>query len=130
MRSRRRCAAALLAFAACGAQARVHVVTANDDMTFTPASITIYQGDVVRFANGGTLPHNVHADDGSFKCSIDCSLHNAPSATSWQVSRTFNRIGTIGYYCDAHGNLDGGMRGAIVVIDRVFVDGFDAETGN
>lgn len=119
-----RCAAAAFALAACGARATVHVVTANDDMTFTPATLTIYQGDVVRFTNGGGL-HNVHADDNSFVCSIDCSLHNAPSAANWQVSRQFNRLGTIGYYCDQHGNLTSGMRGSISVIDRVFVDGFD-----
>ena len=129
-RLRLRCAAALLGLAACGAQARVYVVTANDDMTFTPAQITIYQRDVVRFVNGGNLPHNVHADDGSFTCAVDCNLHTAPNDTHWQVSRTFNSLGTIGYYCDAHGNLAGGMRGTIVVIDRVFVDSFDAEGGN
>ncbi len=115
---------AVLILAAANARAAVHVVTANNDMTFTPASLTINQGDIVRFVNGGGL-HNVHADDGSFVCSIDCNLHNAPSATSWQVSRQFNRLGTIGYYCDQHGNASSGMRGSITVIDRVFVDGFE-----
>lgn len=95
-------------------------------MTFTPAQLTIYQGDVVRFVNGGGL-HNVHADDGSFVCSIDCSLHNAPSALDWQVSIRFNRLGEIGYYCEQHGDLSSGMRGSITVIDRIFVDGFDAQ---
>lgn len=112
------------ALAAASAQATVHVVTANDDMTFTPASLTVHQGDIVRFVNGGGL-HNVHADDNSFVCAIDCNLHNAPSATTWQVSRQFNRLGTIGYYCEQHGDLNGGMRGSITVIDRVFVDGFE-----
>jgi len=37
----------------------------------------------------------------------------------------FNQLGTIGYYCDQHGDTTSGMRGAITVIDRVFVDGFD-----
>lgn len=105
-------------------QASVYVVTANPDMTFTPADITIHQGDVVRFENAGGL-HNVHADDGSFVCSLDCNLHNAPDASPWRVSRTFNRIGTIGYYCEQHGDLTSGMRGSITVLDRVFVDGFD-----
>ena len=117
--------AAMVAFAATHAHAAVHVVTANNDMTFTPASLTIYQGDVVTFKNGGGL-HNVHADDGSFVCAVDCNLHTAPSATAWQVSRQFNRLGTIGYYCEQHGDTSSGMRGVITVIDRVFVDGFDA----
>ncbi|MBZ0223948.1 MAG: hypothetical protein K8F35_13065 [Dokdonella sp.] len=111
-------------FGAGAAQATVHVVTANDDMTFTPAQLTIHQGDIVRFVNGGGL-HNVRADDDSFICALDCNLHGAPSAQLWQVSRQFNRLGTIGYYCEQHGDLTSGMRGSITVIDRVFVDGFD-----
>ena len=43
----------------------------------------------------------------------------------WQVSVRFNRLGTIGYYCDQHGDLTSGMRGAVTVIDRIFVDGFE-----
>lgn len=111
-------------FATVSANATVHVVTANSDLTFTPASLTIYQGDIVRFTNGGGL-HNVRADDDSFICSVDCNLHHSPSATAWQVSVQIDRLGTIGYYCEQHGDLTSGMRGSITVIDRVFVDGFD-----
>lgn len=113
------------AFALAPAGARTFVVTANADMTFTPATIEIYRGDSIRFVNGGGV-HNVHADDGSFVCALDCSLHNAPSDRPWQVSVRFNRLGTIGYYCEQHGDTASGMRGSITVIDRVFVDGFDA----
>ncbi len=108
-----------------GVFAAVHVVTANPDMTFTPATLTIHQYDIVRFVNGGGL-HNVRADDGSFVCALDCNLHTAPSAQPWQVSRQFNRLGTLGYYCEQHGDTSSGMRGTIIVIDRVFVDGFDS----
>jgi plastocyanin len=93
-------------------------------MTFTPAQLTIFQGDIVRFVIGGGL-HNVGADDDSFICALDCNLHGAPSSQPWQVSRTFNRLGDIGYYCEQHGDLTSGMRGSIIVIDRVFIDGFD-----
>ncbi len=115
--------AVVLACAAGSAQATVHVVTANG-MTFSPSSLTIHQGDIVRFVNAGGL-HNVRADDDSFRCAVDCSLHNAPSALQWQVSRRFDRLGEIGYYCEQHGDQSSGMRGLIIVIDRVFVDGFD-----
>ena len=113
-----------LAALATSAQATVYVVTANPDMTFTPASITIYQGDAIRFENAGGL-HNVHADDNRFICSLNCSTNNAPSELPWSVIVRFNQLGTIGYYCDQHGNTTSGMRGAVTVIDRVFVDGFD-----
>lgn len=112
--------------AACApAHAAIHVVTANPDMTFTPASITIYQGDAIRFENAGGV-HNVHADDNRFICSINCTTNNAPSDANWSVVVRFNQIDTVGYYCDQHGNTTSGMRGSITVIDRVFVDGFDA----
>jgi len=119
-----RALALALALLAANAQARTFVVTANEDMTFTPAQLTIYQGDVIRFVNGGGL-HNVHADDNSFICALDCNLHGAPSSQPWQVSRTCNRPGDIGYYCEQHGDRTSGMRGSITVIDRLFVDGFD-----
>jgi plastocyanin len=106
------------------APATVYVVTANDDMTFTPASITIHQGDAIRFENAGGV-HNVHADDDSFICSLNCNTNNAPSDLPWSVVVRFNRLGTIGYFCDEHGNTTSGMRGSVTVVDRVFVDGFD-----
>jgi len=126
----RLCAAALAVrvaalFGAGAAHAATWVVTANDDMTFTPSSLVIYQHDQVTFKNAGGL-HNVHADNNSFICGADCSLHTGPSSIAWQHTLTFNALGTLGYYCDQHGDLTTGMRGSISVIDRVFVDGFDA----
>jgi plastocyanin len=109
------------------ANATIYVVTANPDLTFTPASITIYQGDAIRFENAGGL-HNVHADDNRFICSVNCSTNHAPSELPWSVIVRFNELGTLGYYCDQHGNTTSGMRGSVTVIDRVFVDGFDTLT--
>lgn len=106
------------------ARATVYVVTANEDMTFTPADITIYQGDAIRFENAGGV-HNVHADDNRFICSLNCTTNNAPSDLPWSVVVRFNQIGTVGYFCDLHGDTQTGMRGSVTVIDRVFVDGFD-----
>ena len=107
------------------ANATTWLVTANSDMTFTPSSLTIYQQDQVTFRNGGGL-HNVHADNDSFVCGDDCSLHTGPSSNAWQHTLKFNALGTVGYFCDEHGDLTTGMRGSISVIDRVFVDGFEA----
>lgn len=107
-----------------GANATVWIVTANPDATFTPAYLLIYQGDSVKFVNAGGL-HNVHADDNRFICSLNCSTNNAPSTAAWEVTVRFDRLGSFGYYCEAHGDLNSGMRGLVEVIDRVFVDGFD-----
>ena len=106
------------------AHATVHVVIAAPDMTFRPASITIHQGDSIRFENHGGV-HNVHADNNRFICSINCTTNNAPSDEPWSVVVRFTTLGTFGYFCDQHGDLMSGMRGSITVIDRVFVDSFD-----
>lgn len=118
--------ACALACSCTPAVAAVHVVTA-DGMRFEPEAITLYQGDTVRFVNAGGAGnvHNVHADDNSFVCALNCNTNTAPSAQPWQDTVRFNRLGTLGYYCDQHGNLTSGMRGSITVIDRIFVDGFD-----
>jgi plastocyanin len=94
-------------------------------MTFTPATITIVQHDQITFENAGGV-HNVRADNNSFWCSDDCSLHRSPSSNPWQDTVTFDTIGTFGYYCEQHGDLTGGMRGTIVVVaDPIFADGFE-----
>jgi plastocyanin len=117
-------ASTLLGAACIDADATVHVVIAAPDMTFRPASITIHQGDSIRFENYGGL-HNVHADNNRFICSINCTTNNAPSDEPWSVVVRFTTLGTFGYFCDQHGDLTSGMRGSITVIDRVFVDSFD-----
>jgi plastocyanin len=104
------------------ATARTFEVVATD-MTFTPTTITIYQYDRIRFRNGGGL-HNVVADDNSFRCAVNCNTNTAPSALLWSAGVQFTRLGTFGYFCEQHGDVNSGMRGVIVVIDRVFVDGF------
>lgn len=106
------------------AQARTFEVIANPDMTFTPATLTIYQYDRVVFRNGGGL-HNVVADDNSFRCAVNCNTNTSPSALAWSAGVRFTRLGSFGYFCEQHGDTNAGMRGLIVVIDRVFVDGFD-----
>lgn len=124
-----RSAAALAATLAAHAgplHAATYAVTANPDMTFTPANLTLALDDSVTFSNSGGT-HNVRADDEHFHCSVNCSTNNAPSPSLWSHTIAFNRVGTFGYYCEAHGNLTSGMRGSVSVVDdRVFSDGFEA----
>ncbi|MGA9342234.1 MAG: plastocyanin/azurin family copper-binding protein [Rhodanobacteraceae bacterium] len=114
----------IVSLVATAASAANFLVTANPDLTFTPATITIHQGDTITFQNNGGV-HNVHADNDRFICSINCTTMNAPSGEPWSSTVRFNQIGTFGYYCELHGDLNGGMRGSITVLDRIFVDGFD-----
>ncbi len=111
--------------AASPAVAAVPVVTATSSLTFSPATVVVVQGGSVRFRNGGGF-HNVHADDDSFVCSVNCSTNNGPNSSDWSVTVTFDKVGTVGYYCEEHGGTGGGMRGSIVVVrDSIFADGFD-----
>jgi plastocyanin len=92
-----------------------HTVTANPDNTFTPANITIQQGDSITWSNNGGL-HNVRATDASFRCANGCDGtggDGTPSAATWSFSLTFNTPGTINYDCEVHVAL--GMVGQIVV---------------
>jgi len=107
-------------FLSCISFAATHNVTV-DNVTFSPASLTIEAGDTVIFTNiGGN--HNVVADDESFRCSTNCEIvagdgNGAPSSASWVTSITFNSIGSFNYFCEVHGGPGGvGMSGLINVI--------------
>lgn len=103
------------------------MITANPNLTFTPATVVVVQGQPLRFTNGGGF-HNVHADDDSFVCSVNCTTMNAPNSSEWSVALKFNQVGAIGYYCEEHGGTGGGMRGSIVVVSEcVFAAGFDPQ---
>ena len=76
---------------------------AISDFQFTPAQITIDQGDTVTWTNNGPTAHSATAPDGSFDTGI------FPAGQS--RSHTFNDAGTFSYICTPHPN----MHGTIVV---------------
>jgi plastocyanin len=73
------------------------------DFKFTPASVTVNEGDTVNFTNDGPTVHTATADDGSFDTGI---LEKGQSG-----SATFTSAGTVTYFCQPHPN----MKGTIVV---------------
>ena len=76
---------------------------AISDFQFSPAQITIDQGDSVTWTNNGPTAHSATAPDGSFDTGI------FPAGQS--RSHTFNDAGTFSYICTPHPN----MQGTIVV---------------
>jgi plastocyanin len=85
-----------------------HAVEVGDNF-FNPSSLTIAVGDSVTWTNGGSMPHNVVADNGSFRSG------NA-SASAWTYTRTFTTAGDFRYFCELHGAAGGiGMSGVIRV---------------
>jgi plastocyanin len=86
-------------------------------MVFFPAQLTITAGDTVTFISEGGMPHNVHADDNSFRCAEGCDDDGGdgdPSSQPWSVTLSFDTPRTIGYRCDAHFGF--GMVGSITVV--------------
>jgi plastocyanin len=73
------------------------------DFSFSPATITINQGDTVTWTNDGPTPHSATADNGSFDTGI------FPAGQS--RTHTFDEAGSFSYYCIPHPN----MKGTVVV---------------
>jgi plastocyanin len=97
-----------LAVLALPSRAANQTVTASD-FQFTPAIVTVTQGETVTWNNTGGF-HNVRFDDGSY--TQPSPAQNAP----WTVFRTFNTPGTFRYYCEIHGGPGGiGMSGTVTV---------------
>ena len=93
-----------------------HPVGAKDDF-FSPASITIKINDTVTWSNSGSFnPHNVVANNGSFKVGGTPGTHD-PSSAPWTGSFTFHKQGIFGYYCSQHGGPGFGMHGKVTVKD-------------
>jgi amicyanin len=73
------------------------------DFSFTPATISINQGDTVTWNNDGPTPHSATAANGTFDTGI---LRKGQSG-----SHTFNEAGTYSYICTPHPY----MKGTVVV---------------
>jgi LPXTG-motif cell wall-anchored protein len=86
------------------------------DFQFTPAQITVDQGDTVTWTNNGPTAHSATAPDGSFDTGI---LQAGQSA-----SHSFDQPGTFSYICTPHPN----MHGTIVV--RASQTGADTPDSN
>jgi plastocyanin len=99
----------------------VTVGTGAQGMSFSPSTLTINKGDSVTFTyGGGFLPHNVRADDDSFRCAKGCDGSGGngnPSSSAFSFTLTFNNAGSVGYYCEIHGGPGVGMHGTITVND-------------
>jgi plastocyanin len=88
-----------------------HDVTVQN-FSFSPQSVTITVGDIVKWTNiSGT--HNVRANDNSF--------NSGPAAPApWVFTHTFTAVGSYPYFCEPHQGM--GMTGTIIVQEPVSVD--------
>lgn len=70
-----------------------------DNFSFTPATITVPAGTTVRWTNRDDIPHNVVANDNSFKSKV--------MDTDETFSYTFTKAGTYDYFCSIHPKMTG-----------------------
>jgi LPXTG-motif cell wall-anchored protein len=80
------------------------------DFEFAPKEISVNVGDTISWKNDGATQHTVTADDGSFDSgNLD---------VGGTFSHTFDKAGTVAYYCKLHGAKGGsGMAATITVAE-------------
>lgn len=81
------------------AKAAASVTVTIKDFEFSPASVTIDQGDTVTWHNIGPTPHSATAKDGSFDTDV--------FRKGGSRSHTFTQPGTFSYYCKPHPFMKG-----------------------
>jgi len=94
-----------------------HIVEMTGDYEFVPSSLTIKQGDSVKWVVTGNKPHEVasgpviETEDG--REGVSDGLWKTGKMASGSFTYTFNATGIFPYYCDSH--VDVGMIGTITV---------------
>ncbi|MFT3910334.1 MAG: cupredoxin domain-containing protein [Ferruginibacter sp.] len=74
-------------------------------MTYSPASLTVAKGTIVKWTNNDTNPHTATSNDGT---TFDSGNMNTGDTYSY----TANTAGTFPYYCTIHGVM---MSGTLIV---------------
>jgi plastocyanin/spore coat polysaccharide biosynthesis protein SpsF (cytidylyltransferase family) len=94
------------------------IVTVQN-FSFTPADITISQGQSVRWDNAGGN-HNINGSIAAFPSNPEGFSNGVPSSLPWNFIHVFNVPGVYNYRCDPHANS--GMVGKVTVIPTAIVD--------
>ncbi|MEX2467504.1 MAG: plastocyanin/azurin family copper-binding protein [Gemmatimonadota bacterium] len=82
-------------------------VTLNDDLTFSPATVTISSGTTIRWVSQSDMTHTVTPEGHSEWSSASLT------ASGQTFTHTFDDTGTFDYFCEPH--LAQGMTGTITV---------------
>lgn len=70
-----------------------------DNFSFTPPTLTVKAGTQITWTNKDDIPHNVVAEDNSFKSKV--------LDTDEQFTMTASKPGTYAYYCSIHPKMTG-----------------------
>ncbi len=109
---------------------RTVMVDMNDDMRFTPSTITVKRGETIRFVvkNSGKVKHEmVLGTEGQLKELYHARMQTpenefaSPNAVTLEAGKSgeiiwqFTRLGTVSFACLLPGHYDAGMRGTVTV---------------
>lgn len=70
-----------------------------DNFVFAPNPVTVPAGTTIRWTNRDDIPHNVVAEDKSFKSKV--------MDTDESFTYTFTKPGTYTYFCSIHPKMTG-----------------------
>ena len=70
-----------------------------DNFVFAPNPVTVPAGTTIRWTNRDDIPHNVVAEDKSFKSKV--------MDTDESFTYTFSKPGTYTYFCSIHPKMTG-----------------------
>ncbi|MEC7112570.1 MAG: plastocyanin/azurin family copper-binding protein, partial [Candidatus Thermoplasmatota archaeon] len=92
-------------------ETEVHVVTVDStNLRFTPSTLTINEGDTLRFVWGGqALPHNSVEENGVFESG------DPERAVDYGHVFDYDSAGTYSFFCEPHEAV--GMTGSVTVLD-------------
>ena len=92
-------------------ETETHVVTVDStNLRFTPSTLTINEGDTLRFVWGGqALPHNSVEENGIFDSG------DPERTVDYGHEFDYDSAGTYGFFCEPHEAV--GMTGSVTVLD-------------
>ena len=92
-------------------ETETHVVTVDStNLRFTPSTLTINEGDTLRFVWGGqALPHNSVEENGVFDSG------DPERAVDYGHVFDYDSAGTYSFFCEPHEAV--GMTGSVTVLD-------------
>ena len=92
-------------------ETETHVVTVDStNLRFTPSTLTINEGDTLRFVWGGqALPHNSVEENGVFDSG------DPERAVDYGHVFGYDSAGTYSFFCEPHEAV--GMTGSVTVVD-------------
>ena len=96
----------------CSLSAQTTVDVDVSGIAFTPANVTVFVGDTVRWTNTGGF-HNVNGTTATYPSNPE-SFGNATANAPWVFTHVFTITGVYDYQCDIH--IGSNMVGTVTVL--------------